>query len=354
MLGKPKETYEEPELGDGEGEKQEYFDTPSTLERKVKHLAELIRGSKHCVFHTGAGISTSLGVPDFRGPTGVWTLQEAGVGFTFDKDWAELCPSEMHMTILSLLDNDYCKYLVSQNVDGLHLRSGVDPEIFSELHGNSFIESCRKCGTVYLRDFAVSSFCGKDIPREVLGKMSFREIQHLTGRLCGNDSCDGFLQDSIINFGENLPEEALSRAQAHSKKADLSIVVGSSLTVRPASSLPKMSKQVVIINLQKTPLDSNSKVVLRIWAKSDEVAQLLREELGINVKEWTMPPASELRLRCMKEQMEENAEMDRKMEERRQRAAQRKDMNDDVEKAGEGQMQKAERKEDNHDTCCIS
>jgi hypothetical protein len=205
------------------------------------------------------------------------------------------------------------------------LRSGVNPEQFSELHGNSFVESCRKCGTVYLRDFAVTAFCGKEIPHSVLGKMGFREIQHLTGRLCKEEGCDGFLEDSIINFGENLPAEALERATENSKKADLSIVMGSSLTVRPASSLPKKSKNLIIINLQQTPLDDDKKLALRIWAKCDDVMRLLRKELELDIVEWEMPPPSELRLQCLREQKQENEAMDRKREERKQRAKELKE-----------------------------
>lgn len=108
---------------------------------------------------TGAGISTSIGIPDFRGPNGVWTCQKYGKpipkleGLTF----ASASPSLTHMALVELLNNGPAQYVVSQNVDGLHRRSGIPAEHLAEVHGNCFLEKCPHCGTVYVRDFEMST-----------------------------------------------------------------------------------------------------------------------------------------------------------------------------------------------------
>ena len=108
------------------------------------------------------------------------------------------------------------KCLVSQNCDGLHLRSGMNPRYLAELHGNMNLEICSKCDAKYLRDYDAAA----------------GRLDHLTGRRCDKPDCRGYLKDSIINFGENLPEEEITKAFAHAEKADLCLVLGNSaLTV---------------------------------------------------------------------------------------------------------------------------
>ncbi|MGH0176285.1 UNVERIFIED_CONTAM: hypothetical protein FKN15_072469 [Acipenser sinensis] len=145
----------------------ENFDPPEELERKVLELAEMIRNARNVVFHTGAGISTSVGIPDFRGPNGVWTMEEKGLTPRFDTTFEEARPSSTHLALLALQRSGSLKYLVSQNVDGLHVRSGFPRDLLSELHGNMFVEECIKCGKQYVRD-------------AVVGTMGLKP----TGRLC--------------------------------------------------------------------------------------------------------------------------------------------------------------------------
>ena len=102
------------------------------------------------------------------------------------------------------------KCLVSQNCDGLHLRSGMNPNALAELHGNMNLEKCAKCGAKYLRDFDAAT----------------GRLNHYTGRKCDKPDCDGLLQDSIINLGENLPRDELQKAFDHAEKADLCLVLG--------------------------------------------------------------------------------------------------------------------------------
>jgi len=165
------------------------------------------------------------------------------------------------------------KYLISQNCDGLHRKSGILPQNLSELHGNTNLETCIKCKKEYLRDFDASADYHTDVH------------DHRTGRKCSVIGCGGELHDSIINFGENLPKIPLQKAVEQSEKADLHLVLGSSLTVSPANSMPKRTNKsggsLVIVNLQKTPLDD--KASLRIFAKCDDVMKLVMKKLGYQI-----------------------------------------------------------------------
>ena len=218
-----------------EDEKKEFFDTDEELEKKIDLLAKWVKESKHCVMFTGAGISTSTGIPDFRsgmntvlktGP-GVWELQAKGVS---RKPGAALpnmlkaIPSLSHMAIVQMHKEGMVKFTVSQNVDGLHLRSGIPGNELAELHGNTNLEKCTTCGAKYLRDFNVRT------ARWV--------HDHKTGRFCDNPKCHGPLVDSIINFGESLPSYELEESYRQAKKSDLIIVLGSSLRFNPAADIP--------------------------------------------------------------------------------------------------------------------
>jgi len=246
--------------------------------KKVKELAELIQNSKHIVIHAGAGISTSASIPDFRGPTGVWTMMDKGEEPDLGVEFEEALPTLTHMALVELQNQDMIKYVVSQNVDGLFLRCGIAPELLSELHGNIYLEICKnkKCGMRYLREFDAA--------------IDGNDKTHATGRFC--TKCEGKLYDSIINFGEDLPGDDLQRAEEHSSQADLSIVIGSSLQVTPACNLPaktlKNKGKLVIINLMDTPYDDDC--AIRIHAKADEVfRELMRQlELPIPSYRWNL------------------------------------------------------------------
>lgn len=242
------------------------------LRQHAKQLADMIRKAKHFVVFTGAGISTSAGIPDFRGPEGVWTLkaqnrQRANPSTSTIK----AIPTLTHMSLVQLQNVGLLKYVISQNTDGLHRRSGINPKNFSELHGNTNLEFCIKCKKEYLRDFRVRN--------------SSHVNKHATGRICSVPKCGGELQDTIINFGENLPEVPLQRGWDNSEIADLHLVLGSSLTVSPANKMPKRTAKkggkLVIVNLQKTPLDDLAS--LRIHARCDDLMKLVMEELNLSI-----------------------------------------------------------------------
>jgi len=176
-------------------------------------------------------------------------------------------------------------YVISQNIDGLHRRSGIPASEISELHGNSFKEICWKCNREYLRTFDTAEGSGANGfgCKECTARVP--KFCHCTRRKC---ECGASLKDSIIHFGESLPKEYLKRATEHSQNADLCIVLGSSLTVSPANELPQLTKEkggkVCIVNLQTTIYDST--VDLRIFSKTDSLFKILMEELGLEVSDF--------------------------------------------------------------------
>jgi len=261
-------------------EKKEYFDTPEELEEKVTKLAEWIKNSKHFVAFTGAGISTSAGIPDFR--SGVNTVLKTGPGC-----WEKLAtgakakpkvsvqmnqavPTPTHMALCAMEKAGYLKFLISQNVDGLHRRSGFPVDKMAELHGNDNLEICRNkdCGKQFMRDYSTRNARGV--------------TEHHTGRGC--ESCGGMLYDTIINFGENLPKKALEDGFAHSQESDICLVLGSSLRVTPAAHMPletaRAKGKLVIVNLQATPLDKHA---FRINGMIDDVITLLMKKLELEI-----------------------------------------------------------------------
>jgi len=173
------------------------------------------------------------------------------------------------MALAVLYEKGFVKYVVSTNVDGLHRRSGLPREGLAELHGNCYKEFCNICNHEYLRAFdCTSEGCRRD---------------HLTGRKCEQTNCPGHLVDSIIHFGENLPASEINPAIEQSEKADLALVLGTSMKVSPACNLPKMCfknhGKLVICNLQKTPFDMVSTIKMHV--PTDIVMHLLLAELGL-------------------------------------------------------------------------
>eukprot|EP01087_Luapelamoeba_hula_P019697 TRINITY_DN6563_c0_g1_i1.p1 TRINITY_DN6563_c0_g1~~TRINITY_DN6563_c0_g1_i1.p1 ORF type:complete len:603 (+),score=91.58 TRINITY_DN6563_c0_g1_i1:91-1899(+) len=252
---------------------EELEDPPEEFNKSIKALAQMIRESKHFIAFTGAGVSTSAGVPDFRGPQGVWTLRALNATRTEPTtSMLRAVPTPSHMSLVALQDADLLKFVVSQNIDGMHRRSGIAPTRLAELHGNSNLEVCTTCGKEYLRDFDTSD--------------GSAARTHATGRQCSVSGCNGGLVDTIIHFEESLPREVILRGFAEAEAADLCLCLGSSLTVTPAATIPKTvgknpKAKLVIVNLQRTPLDSFA--TLRIHAKIDKVMEAVMEELGIPI-----------------------------------------------------------------------
>ncbi|OON16377.1 transcriptional regulator, Sir2 family [Opisthorchis viverrini] len=121
----------------------EFFDDTTTLESKIDELYRLMVESAYTVVHTGAGISTSVGIPDFRGPKGVWTLEKLGEKPTVSVSFEKATPSLAHRILVELERKNLIHYLITQNIDGLHFRSGFPRNRLSILHGDMFLEKTK-------------------------------------------------------------------------------------------------------------------------------------------------------------------------------------------------------------------
>ena len=234
-------------------------------ERQIGEIARWIVGSGHVVAFTGAGISTDSGIPDFRGPDGVWTRRDAGLPaprWRVPRD--RVAPNASHLSLVELQRLGKLQFLITQNTDNLHRRSGIRPELLAELHGNGRLMRCTSCGRSYTREEA-----GWDTGRWGPG---FRTQRPVLGQPdCA--VCGGRLVSTVVNFGDSLPQEVMALAEHHARRCDLLVVLGSSLIVQPAASLVglalKARKRVVLINRGKTPYDRA--VTLRAWAGIGEV-----------------------------------------------------------------------------------
>ena len=251
----------------------EVEDDAATLGRGVARLAALLRGARHAVVYTGAGVSTSARIPDYRGPQGIWTQHKRGAHNASSAARAQLMampfedarPTAAHLALAELHRRGHIAAVVSQNVDGLHLRSGVPAAALCELHGNVFRERCAACGAEPLRGF------------DVTARSAYH--RHATGRACG---CGAPLADTIVYFGEKVHGATLARAQAEAAAADLCIFVGSSLKVLQSYKFIWQQPRrppIVIVNLQPTPKDRSA--ALKIRGRCDDVFTRLLAALDL-------------------------------------------------------------------------
>ena len=228
----------------------------SDLDKRIKTLAQWMYEAKRLVVFTGAGISTESGLPDFRGPDGVWTRQAKGL----PTKWPDLSlaePNAGHMAIVELQELGKLSFLISQNVDNLHLRSGIHLDLLAELHGNIAKLRCSHCGA---------------------------QVDRSTG--LDTCSCGGKLVPSVVNFGQPMPQKEMAVSYWHSQNCELFVVVGSSLVVMPAADMPRVALEsgarLVIINEGETPLDQSAHLQFeeRIGDVLPPAVTQLRELMG--------------------------------------------------------------------------
>ncbi|MBN2496003.1 MAG: hypothetical protein JXR96_15530 [Deltaproteobacteria bacterium] len=230
----------------------------ASYHRRIELGASWIAASEDIVVFTGAGISTDSGIPDFRGPDGVWTRRDAGLPPPSWKVPPSLVrPNAGHLAIADLQALGKLRFLISQNVDNLHLASGIQPDRLAELHGNGSLMKCMDCDRRYTREDI-----GWDEAR--FGK-AYRSSEPVAGQpVC---ACGGRIISSVVNFGDPMPIREMEEAAEHARACDLFIAAGSSLLVSPANEFPilalRAGARLVIINREPTPIDDHAQLLFR-------------------------------------------------------------------------------------------
>ena len=233
----------------------------------VQTVRGWIAAARRIVVLTGAGISTDSGIPDFRGPQGVWTRNPHAEKmatlqhYVADPDvrkrsWQDRLsspawqakPNAGHLALVELERRGNLDTLVTQNVDGLHLMAGTSPERLIQIHGTMREVTCLACGERAPMERALARVrAGEDDPA------------------CR--SCGGILKSATISFGQSLVAADLTRAQQAAHRSDLMLAVGTKLSVWPIAGVVPTAKEagarVVIINAEPTELDSMPDAVLR-------------------------------------------------------------------------------------------
>lgn len=228
--------------------------------------AQMIGSAKRILVFTGAGISTESGIPDFRSPGGIWEKYDPS-DFYFQKFisdeqarvkyWEmstefygvirDARPNRAHLAIKALEDQGKLLAVVTQNIDNLHHKAGNSPEKIIELHGTVITVSCLNCKKRYERDEIEARLqSGVKVP------------------YC--DACSGILKPDTISFGQAMPEEEMERSIRYAGLCDLCLVLGSSLVVYPAASVPLHAVQagarLMIVNRDPTPMDQEADLVI--------------------------------------------------------------------------------------------
>lgn len=223
-------------------------------------IKNLFFNAKKIVFFTGAGMSTESGVPDFRSPGGIWTKYRPVYFDDFMSDgesrrrywqmkketyelYKTVKPNSGHYGILKFEKSHQLLSVITQNIDGLHQLAGLSEDKVIEIHGTDRKVNCTSCWKFFNADPIFSSISP--------------ESENFKAPLCPD--CGGFLKPATISFGQNMPLDKMCLAEKMAKESDLFVVLGSSLQVQPAATLPVIAKQhgatLIIINRDFTPLD---------------------------------------------------------------------------------------------------
>ena len=234
-----------------------------SMEHGMEKLVEALRGASRAGCLTGAGVSTLCGIPDFRGPQGLYRQKDAER--IFDIDWfdrdpsiyyrgcAELVygldrfsPGPVHKALRHLEELGILRGIATQNIDMLHQKAG-SANVY-EVHGSPILHHCRRCGAERTFDEVLAML------RAEPGKVP-------------RCACGGTFKPDITFFGEALPEAAFTAAQSLAAGSDVFLVLGTSLTVFPAAGLPRLALQggakVFVVNAQPTSLDPYAAGVFR-------------------------------------------------------------------------------------------
>ncbi len=228
--------------------------------------AEMINEAEKILVFSGAGLSTESGIPDFRSAGGLWEKYDPS-DFLYQKIisderartkyWemikdvygilAKAAPNNAHKAIKTLEDMGKLLSVVTQNIDGLHHDAGNSPDKIIEIHGTVATISCLDCGKQYQK-------------KEIIPRLDAGE------KVPYCDDCSGILKPDSISFGQAMPEDKMTQAIMHARDCNLCIVLGSSLVVYPAASIPEFAVQgqakVMLINRESTVLDRSADLVI--------------------------------------------------------------------------------------------
>ncbi|HUE39936.1 MAG TPA: Sir2 family NAD-dependent protein deacetylase, partial [Candidatus Binatia bacterium] len=228
------------------------------------------------------GISTESGIPDFRSPGGIWTKYDPQE-FTYqnfvsnrahrERYWrmsldihpvlAGAEPNAAHRAVAELERRGTLRAVITQNIDGLHQRAGSAPDRVIEIHGTALAVLCLSCGDRSTRD---------EVQARVIAGDAIPECR----------ACGGILKPATVSFGQAMPERETALAFEHAERADVFLVIGSSLVVHPAAYLPvravEAGAKLIIVNLEPTPYDRLAAVVLH--GKAGEMMTALLEAMA--------------------------------------------------------------------------
>lgn len=234
---------------------------------ELRQARAVVASCDRLVALTGAGISTDSGIPDFRGPNGLWTRNPAAErmsnlhDYVSSKEVRELTwqartehpawhavPNAAHHALVEFERRGVLRAIATQNIDRLQQKAGSDPDLVLELHGNMFESVCLGCAE--RRDM-----------REALARVAAGE----SDPSC--EACGGILKSATVSFGQSLDRALLDRAAEAARSCDVLLAAGSSLTVQPAAGLVGLAAnagaKVIVCNAAPTPYDDAAVVVLR-------------------------------------------------------------------------------------------
>ena len=227
----------------------------------------LVAAARRVAVLTGAGISTDSGIPDFRGPNGVWTRDPKAEKLTDIREYTRsrevreqawrarvdhpawhATPNAGHRALVDFEVTGKLTGLLTQNIDGLHLKAGSNPDLVLERHGTMFRTTCLTCGAGGDMSAALERVAAGETDPPCL-------------------ACGGILKSATISFGQALDEQVLARARRIAEQCDLMLAVGSSLSVHPAAGLvgiaARHGAKVIVCNGSETPYDLLAEVVVR-------------------------------------------------------------------------------------------
>jgi NAD-dependent deacetylase len=245
----------------------------------MESLKTLLDECRRVVLFTGAGISTESGIPDFRSPDGIWSKfapvyyqdfvasQDARREawrrkLVIDRDMQDAEPNRGHRAVAELIRRNDVNCVITQNIDGLHQKSGIPDDRVIELHGNSTYATCLDCGSRHELAPILAEFArDESLPACI--------------------KCSGLVKTATVSFGQAMPPMEMARAESEALGCDLFLAVGSSLVVYPAAGFPALAKQngarLVIINREPTDVDGLADLVI-----NDEIGPVLGDAVGVN------------------------------------------------------------------------